>query len=175
MDLADLVPSLKRALAAPGEFDSIFPNSTDADLSGTVADAVAECMLDGFLRTTVLDVNAETTTPDLTSPQQALVILYAMARVVTARVANLKNRTRYKAGPTEVDTEQSATVLVQLLKDITDRKRQILDDARIGNLAHAFEMVDMYIAKSIDYSSPDLTYLTNYGSGVFGAARGELR
>lgn len=150
MDLTDLVPSLKRALAAPGEFDTTFPESTDSDLAGTLADAVAECQLDGFFATLTLDLADSTTDPDLTTPQQALVILYAMARVVRARISNLANRSRYKAGPTEVETEQSATVLVQMLKDISARKSQILDDAKYGNLASAFQMVDMYITKSID-------------------------
>jgi hypothetical protein len=77
MDLTDLVPSLKRALAAPGEFDATFPDSTDTDLAGTLADAVAECQLDGFFGNLTLDLTDTTTTPDLTSPQQALVILYA--------------------------------------------------------------------------------------------------
>ena len=165
MDLTALVPSLKRALAGPGEFDTAFPDSTTTDLAGTIADAVAECQLDGFLGAVTLDVTAETTTPDLTNPQQALVILYAMARVVTARVANLNNRTRYKAGNVEAETEQSATVLVAMLKDIRARKQQLLDDARIGNLAHAFTMVDMYLAKAIDTSSPDIGYLP----GAFGS------
>lgn len=150
MDLTDLVPSLKRALASPGEFDTTFPNSTDTDLAGTLADAVAECQLDGFFGNLTLDLAETTTTPDLTSPQQALVILYGMARVVRARIANLNNRSRYKAGIVESEVEQSATVLVQLLKDITARKVQILDDAKMGRLATAFQMVDMYIAKSID-------------------------
>jgi len=168
MDLTDLVPSLKRALAAPGEFDSTFPESSDADLAGTLADAVAECQLDGFFGNLTLSLADSTTTPDLTTPQQALVILYAMSRVVTARISNLRNRTRYKAGPVESETEQSATVLVQLLKDVRARKQQILDDARIGNLATAFQMVDMYIAKSID---------SGHGASALGAYSGyvELR
>jgi hypothetical protein len=32
-DLADLVPALKRELAAPGDFATTFPNSTDGDLT----------------------------------------------------------------------------------------------------------------------------------------------
>lgn len=173
MDLTDLVPSLKRALAAPGEFDTMFPESSDDDLAGTLADALAECQLDGFLGTTSLDLLNVTVTPDLTTPQQALVILYAMSRVVTARVVNLKNRTRYKAGPVESETEQSASVLVQMLKDITTRKKQLLDDARTGSLATAFAMVDMYVTKSIDYSSADIAY---FSPGAFGSyAFPELR
>jgi hypothetical protein len=159
MELVDLVPSVQRAVAPPGEFDTYFPNSTSGDIEGVLADAVAEAHLDGFLADIVLDVDASTVTPDLSSAQQALVILYAMARVLTARVSNLKNRTRYKAGSAEAETEQSASVLVELLRQTQDRKKQLLDDAKAGNLATAFAMVDMYVAKSIDFSSPDVSYL----------------
>lgn len=160
MDLSVLAPALQRSLAVPGDFATLFPNTTDADLTDTLADAVAECHLDGFLADTVLDVNLATTTPDLTTAQQALVVLYAMARVLNARVANLKNRTRYKAGNVEAETEQSASVLVELLREVRDRKKQLLDDARAGNVATAFAMVDMYVAKSIDVSSTDVNYIS---------------
>lgn len=158
MELLDLVPALKRAVAPPGEFTTYFPNSTDEDLSATLADAMAEAQLDGFLSTVSLDITLEATAPDLTNPQQALVVLYAMARVLHARVANLKNRTRYKAGNAEAETEQSASVLVELLRGVKERKKAMLEEARTGSMANAFAMVDMYIAKSIDFSSSDLGY-----------------
>ena len=159
MELIELVPSLKRAVAPPGEFDTFFTNTTDNDLSATLADALAEAQLDGFLGTITLDVTSETTTPDLSNAQAALVILYATARVLTARVANLKNKTRYKAGNAEAETEQSATVLVELLRQTKDRKKQLLDDARAGRMTQAFAMVDMYVAKSIDHNSVDVAYI----------------
>lgn len=159
MELLELVPSLQRAVAPPGEFATFFPNATEEELSASVADAVAEAQLDGFLSGFVTNSNAGTVTPDLTGPQQALVILYGMGRIIRARIANGKNRTRYRAGPVEAEEEQSATVLVQMLKDISARKKELLEDAKAGNLAKAFAMVDMYVAKSIDapYAS-DLGY-----------------
>ena len=159
MELIELVPSLKRAVAPPGEFDTFFTNTTDNDLSATLADALAEAQLDGFLGTITLDVTTETTSPDLSNPQAALVILYATARVLTARVANLKNKTRYKAGSAEAETEQSASVLVELLRQTKERKKQLLEDARAGRMAQAFAMVDMYVAKSIDFNSVDVAYI----------------
>lgn len=159
MDLLDLVPSLQRAVAPPGEFVTLFPNATDDDLAASVADAIAEAQLDGFLAAHVLDLNTSTVDPDLTGPQQALVVLYGMARVVRARIANLKNRTRYRAGPVEAEEEQSASVLVQMLRDIQGRKKELLEDAKAGDLARAFVMVDMYVAKAIDASyTSDLGY-----------------
>ena len=160
MELSALVPSLQRALAVPGTFAGLFPDTVDADLTATLADGMAEAQLDGFLSTTSLDVTLATTTPDLTTAQQSLVVLYAMSRVLTARVANLKNRTRYKAGNVEAETEQSASVLVELLRETKDRKKRLLEEAKAGNMAGAFAMVDMYIAKSIDFSSTDVAYIS---------------
>jgi hypothetical protein len=159
MQLVDLVPSLKRAVAPPGEYDALFPNSVDSEVRDLLADAVAECQFDGFLSTATLDVDAATVTPDLTSGQQALVILYAMARHLSSRLSNLKTHTRFKAGTVEAETDQAASVLVELLKAANSRKKQALDDAKAGNLAAAFLMVDQYVAKSIDASTPDLAYL----------------
>lgn len=160
MNLSDLVPSLKRALATPGTFADLFPDTLDTDLTGTLADAVAECQLDGFLSTSTLDVSVSTVTPDLSTAQTSLVVLYAMSRVVTAKIANLKNRTRYKAGNAEAETEQSATVLLELMRGIRDHKKRLLEEAKAGDLATAFAMVDLYVARSIDTNSADLQYLT---------------
>jgi Cdc6-like AAA superfamily ATPase len=159
MNLSDLVPSLERALAIPGTFATLFPETTAEDLADTLADAVCEAQLDGFLSTTTLDVALNTVDPDLTSAQRALVVLYAMSRVVDAKVANLKNRTRYKAGANEAETEQSASVLQTLLRQIAGHKLRLLEEAKAGNLATAFAMVDLYIAKSIDTNSADLQYM----------------
>lgn len=160
MELASLAPSLKRALAAPGEFETFFPEATDTDLAATLADAVAECQLDGLLGSVSLNLASETVTPDLSAAQQALVVLYGMSRVLTARVANLQNRTKYVAGNVEAETEQSASVLVELLRETKDRKKRLLEEAKAGNMAGAFAMVDMYIAKSIDFSSTDVAYIS---------------
>lgn len=156
MNLSDLVPSLQRAVAVPGTFATLFPSTTDDDLSGTLADAVAEAQLDGFLSTVVVDLDSGDFAVDLTRPEQALVILYAMSRVVMARVANTKNRTRYKAGPVEAEEEQSATVLTELLRQIRDKKKELLDAAKAGNIATAFAIVDLYVAKSLDSNSVDV-------------------
>lgn len=159
MELTDLTDSLKRALAVPGEFDTFFPETGDADLAGMIADAIAEAQLDGFLGDVAVDLTTEVVDPALTFAQQALVVLYGRARVLQARIANLKNRTRYKAGPTEAETEQSASVLVELLRETTERKRQLLVDVRNGSAGSSFSMVDMYVAKSLDYASADVMYV----------------
>lgn len=159
MDLADLVPSIKRAVAPPGEFDTFFPNTTDDDLAALLADGVAEAQLDGFLSGSSLNLEDAVVTPDLTSAQAALVVLYSSGRVLTTRLANLKNRTRYKAGSAEAETEQSASVLVELLRNMKERKAQLLQDVKYGG-GTSISMVDLYVSKSVDMNSPDVAYLT---------------
>lgn len=160
MELLALVPSLKRAVAPPGEFAALFPSSTDTDLRDLLSDAVAESQLDGFLRDVSIDLDVAEVTPDLSNPQQALVVLYGAARVLTVRLANLKNRTRYVAGNVEAETEQAASVLVELLRQTNARKKQILEDARSGGAGMSFAMVDLYVTKSIDFNSQDAGYFT---------------
>lgn len=159
MDLVDLVPSLRRAVAPPGEFATYFPNTLDTDMSALLADAVAEAQLDGFLATASLNVDEETLIPDPSTGEQALVVLYGAARVLAARLANLKNHTRYKAGAAEAEVEQSASLLVELLRATNARKKQILEDAKYGRGGSSFTMVDLYIAKSIDMNSADVAYI----------------
>lgn len=150
MDLADLTDALKRAAAPLGQFDSYFPDATDDDVVGMLMDSFAEAQLDGFLAKYELTVESATVEPALDPGKQALVVLYGMARILTAQIANLKNKTRYKAGNVEAETEQSALVLVELLKQTNTRKRQILDDLKAGNVTGAFAMADLYITRSID-------------------------
>lgn len=162
-DLSTIVPTVQRIAAPPGDFDTYYPNATNTAMAGLVADAVGEAMLDGFLQANknVLDPVALTVTPDLTSGEQALVALYAGARMVSARIQNLKTRTVYKAGPVSAESDQAATVLVKILDDFQRRKQWFVLQAQKQGLARAFDMVDMYVSKSIGWSSPDIDYLTN--------------
>lgn len=169
MDLIDLADSLRRAVAPLGEFETYFPEASDEDVEMMLADALAEAQLDGFLSQVSLDVSAATVAPDLTSPQQALVVLYGRARIITSRLANIKNRTRYKAGNVEAESETSASILVEILRDTQARKKQLLDDARQGNGVTNFSMSDMFVSKSLDVGwynpGAQYAYQFQYDSG----------
>lgn len=160
MDLNDLVEPLKRTVAGPGEFDTYFPESDDTTLAGILTDAAAEAKLDGFLPTKVVDPSDLSVVPDPNSAEQALILIYADARILNARISNLKSRSRYKAGNVEAETEQAASVLQELLRERQARKTQLLKDLRDGTLPgfgssgsnNSFAMVDLYITQSLGYS-----------------------
>lgn len=126
-ELVDLVEGLKREVAVPGTFSRVYRNTTDRDLEGSLMDAFANIKLDGFFSGYELDVDAATVAPDLPLSAQALVKIYAAERIMTAQIANLKSRAVYEAGPARYETEQAASVLVQLLKGIQERKRHVLE------------------------------------------------
>ncbi len=125
-DLSTLVEALKRELAVPGDFANVFPNTTDDDLAGSLADAAAEAQLDGFLGGSVIDPNALTISPAISSGAGALFIIYAGVRVIRAQLRNTQNRQKYEAGGAIYDVETSASILTQELKDFTDRKKNLL-------------------------------------------------
>lgn len=148
-DLGDLVDSLKRAVAPPGEFATLFRSATDDDLIGSLMDGFAEAQLDGFFTPAysslfTLDADAGTVTPDLSAAQSALVIIYTAHRVVTTRLLNLKTHTRYAARGAEVENDQAATLLVQLLKDFSARKAALQQKAAYSGVDAAFTMADGY-------------------------------
>lgn len=149
-DLATLIPALKRGLAVPGTFGDLFPDTLDADLLGVLADAMAEAQLDGLLQGYTW-TDAGVLDGDLTRAEQAAVVIYAECRVLVSEIRNRKTHRRYEAGPAVFEEDQSANTLVELLKEMTARKREIKLEASTNGVESAFAMADMYLLRSADY------------------------
>lgn len=149
-DLSEFVESLKREVAVPGTFAANFPTTTDDDLTGQLADAFAEAQLDGFFSTYDMDQNA-VVTPDLSNAGQALVVIYAGIRFITTRMANLKSHTRYEASGAVFEQDNAASVLVQILKDLKDKKTRLVTLASAGGAGKEFVIVDGYYVKAVDF------------------------
>lgn len=149
-DLADLVEGLKREVAVPGEFATTFPNTTDDDLVGSLADAFAQCQLDGFFGDQTLDLNTNVVSPDLSAGGAALVAIYASERILMSKMRSMPTRTVYKAGGgAEYEKDMSANVLTQQLKMMQARKEAILAQAlRIQRAARGTYMLDSYLIRS---------------------------
>lgn len=151
-NLDDYVEPLKRALAVPGEFASIFPSTSNDDLIGSLSDAFAEAQLDGFFGTMSLNVNAGTVTPNLSVGGSALVVIYASIRICTAQLRNLKTRQKYEAGGAVYEVEQAASVLTEELKAFRDRKKQLQELAvRAGRSGQAVYVTDGYLTRVRGY------------------------
>lgn len=156
-DINALVPALKRAVAGTGDFAKLFPEATDELLVGQLEDGLGAVQLDGYLGSFVIDFDAATITPDLSQPQGALLVLYASIRMIQADIRNRKNRVHYEAKGNVFEEEQSASVLVEILKDLRETRERFLLKARTAGLATAFYMTDLAFVKELrEYGFSDL-------------------
>lgn len=130
-NLGDHVEWFKREVAVPGTFGTLFPDTTDDDLSGALVDGLYRAKLDGWLASYEGDPDTFDVTPDLTMTAVGVVIVYSAIRFVQNEIKNMATRTTYKApGGLEATTEHAASVLTQRLKDLQEERKQLLDVAR---------------------------------------------
>lgn len=162
-NLETLVEPLKRELAVPGEFATYFPNTTDDDLVGCLADSFSEAQLDGFFSASTIDLNTFDVTPDLSGAGGALIVIYGGIRTLRSKIRNTKTTTRYEAGGAVYDVQQSALVLKQELESFENRKRQLLLDSRMQRLAlvGSTYVLDGYLVRANGY-------LNELGLGEYG-------
>lgn len=126
-DLADLVDGLKREVAVPGTFASIFPNTTDDDLIGTLADGLAETQLDGWMLGLQLDLDSNLTTPDLSLAGRALVVVYSGIRILRNALANQSSHVRYETRGNVYETDRGAGLMKEALADLNKRRASLID------------------------------------------------
>lgn len=151
VDLADLVPALRRAINTPAEEVDralgtvLFTTQTDSVLEGYLADAFWEGKLQGFYAGYDEDSNIitpESGSTDLSRDWQQLIVIYAALNIIEVEFMNLQTLFRASAGPVEYEVQYSA----QLLREILQRQQR-----RLGNLIHTLEN-----AYSISYGYIDM-------------------
>ncbi len=139
-DISDLADAFKREVAVPGTFATSFPSMQDGDITGSLMDAFAEAQLDGFFSTMALDVDDKVVTPDLSNAGAALVVIYAGIRVLRQQVSSNATKASYKAGPVEYSAEASASVQSEMLKQLKQRRDQLIENARRGAGTTVFQL-----------------------------------
>ncbi len=149
-DVVDLQDAFKREVAVPGEFARLFPNTGGDDISGAIADAFGQCQLDGFFQTMEYDPTTGLITPDLSTAGAALVIFYAGARTIKARIRELRS-TKYVAGPTSAESILAITALVEELKSIEERRKSFIQNALSSSRAASTYIIDSYPSRGIAY------------------------
>lgn len=133
--LLALVPSLRRTVNPPGQ--DFYPGTGTNEWRGRLADAFWKARLNDFFAGYVLNeagtevVPVDTGAPDLPREQQELIVQFAALTAIRSKIMALPTMTHRKAGPVETETQRSAAVLVQLLKDVT-RDMQITRDIVIA-------------------------------------------
>lgn len=130
--LGDLAEMYRREVAVPGMFDIAYPTVTEAHIIGSLADSFAEAQLDGWFAAYTLDVDVAEIDPEVSLPAQALIVNYGASRLIRAELRAANSQVRYKAGPVEYEVSRPASFFTQLLKDLAQRRKDLLDLARAG-------------------------------------------
>jgi hypothetical protein len=164
VQLADLTDALKRALAVPGTFDTAYPNTTEADLLGSLMDGFSEAQLDRFFSGWDFDGITGVLTSTLDRAAAALVVIYASTRILQSEIRDLKSHVKYVAGAVTFEEDSPASVMVKLLQTMEDRKKELRTQSRNAGAAAAFYMADRYALQNGDWFTA--LYANNYALGL---------
>lgn len=164
--LSTLVPALQRELAVPGTFETVFPDTTSADLTASLADGFSEAQLHGFFPNTTLteDAGDWLTDPDLSQSGGALIVIFTSMRFIRAQLRATATGERYKAGPVEFELQRAAT----LLKAELDYLQKRLDDLIANAEAAVYPLAvvhDNYLARNREMFSYGGFYPYEYKAG----------
>jgi len=161
-DLADLVEPLKREVAVPGTFSTVFPDTTDQDLTDSLLDAFAQAQLDGFFGTSAATDDG-IVTPDLSRGAAGLVVIYAGIRFLTTDLLNRKSHTRYEANGAVFEQDTGTSMLVEALKGLRAKKDSIVALAAASARASVgTTVVDGYFIKATDFYSREMLAIGGY-------------
>lgn len=135
VDLADYVETLKREVTPPGS--SVFSNVSEEVWVGHLADAFWEARLDGFLSSWEANEDGIVTPTvsggaELPRDRVALLVLYAGIRILRIQILNTNTAFRAVAGPVEFETQNSATMLKEMLQQLERIKGRLLEQASAG-------------------------------------------
>lgn len=167
VDLTDYVDSLRREVSPPGA--DAFASVPDTVFAGYLADAFWEVRLDGFVEPFVADADGIVTPtssagPDIGREDIALVILYAGIKIIRNRLLSTNTRLSARAGSVEFTTENSANLLVEMLKELTNVKNRLL---YLKSYNQDVTLIDAFSARSASPASY-AGYLYDFYVGAIG-------
>lgn len=148
-DLSDSLDSLRYLVARPGTFATFYPETTDDMLLQVLIDGMAEAQLEGLLLTYQSDEDG-ILTPELSSGQVALVVLFGAIRFLRAELINRNTSVIYQAGTARYETTQATNILRDILKGLIDQKNSVISVGASSGAGAAFYMADQYLSRAWD-------------------------
>lgn len=161
-DLANLIEPLKRELAVPGDFETVFPNTGDDGLLDSLADGFAEAQLDGYFGDYTLDLETYLTTPDTSAAGGALIVLYSGMRIIRAQMRALNVSEKYQAGSTAYEISRSSMLLREELQYLIKRRDDLVSQSTRSQSSTV--VYDSYFTRSaVDWSTVGGLYPAELG------------
>lgn len=142
VDLNDLVDSLKRAVSPPDE--DLYADVTTTQWVGYLSDAfwtarIQAGLFSGYTINEDDEIEPSTGSTDLGRDYQQIIVLYAALNIVTSSIRNTNTLFRAKAGPAEFETQNSATNLNSVLRELQTQRDMIL--ARLSDLGASVDFI----------------------------------
>jgi len=156
--LSDLVSSLKREVQSPGT--NTYPLATVEDWQGYLADAFWEVALLGIINITVFTEADYEVSPvtsggaDLGRDYQQLLVLWAGARVVSAKILEYNSTFRAVAGPVEFEQQKAASVMTAVLEGIQKRLAAVLEHLPNSVNTNTIQYFDVITERTLYNHSP---------------------
>jgi len=129
-DLSDHVEWMKREVAVPGTFASLFPTTTDDDLSAALVDGFYRAKLDGWFPRIEADPDTFEVTPAISLTAVALVVVYSSIKFVQNEIKNMDSRFLAESAGNRFEREKAPTILTERLKELTAERNDLLAQAR---------------------------------------------
>lgn len=160
--LFDLVESLKREVNPPGS--SLFPEATDEEYEGHLADAFWELTLHGYISGYSESegiVTEDTATPSEDIPRsiQQLIVLGAGMRIIRMKVLEFDVMFRTAAGPAEFEVRKSAQAMQAVLESLQMRFDEILRHIPNTSNVNAVYYSDVITLRSLPGQSDNATFV----------------
>lgn len=167
VDLSDIIDVVRRETSPPGT--DLFAASTDDEWLGYLEDSFWEARLFGFFSAyteadgIVQAIDPVTTTVDFPREDQQLVVLFAGIRAVRLKLLNTNTLFRAQAGPVQFETQQAASVLTEILKEL-QQKVNIL----YANLSSILGRTQTYYINGVTARHDSLAFGDDFVTGPSG-------
>ena len=107
---------------------------------------------------------------DMNRSEVALVCLYAGIKIIRNKLLEANTRLRAKAGPVEYEADNSANLLVEMLRELQSVRQRLL---WLRTYNQDVSMIDAFSARSISPASYS-GYLYDWYAGAFGSPNTDL-
>ncbi len=135
VDLGDRVPDLLAEINAPGI--NSYPEVTDDSVwIDKLKNGFWSAVLEGVIKGYAVDddglITPTSGATDMPRDLQQIIVLYTAYKIVLYKLLEAKTQFKATAGPVSYETQQSANVLRDVLKNIRDSLNLVI--ARLGDL-----------------------------------------
>jgi hypothetical protein len=161
VNLADLIPSVKREVAPPGSEETLFPGANNSVWLGHLMDGFWEARYNGLLPLWESNGSGIVTpfdpqSGDLPRELQQVVVFFAGFRILRNALMQKQTSFHARAGDVEYQTQYSASTLRDVLKSLTEQRAILL--TRLSDLGFVSPVyIDAIIARQ-DSIVNGLTY-----------------